>query len=161
MRGNVNTRLAKLDAGEFDAIMLACAGLDRLGLADRIRQQFDPDQLLPAAAQGVIGIECLAGRDDLATLLEAIEHPHTRCTTLAERAVAHRLEASCQSPVASYATLDGETLEVTSLVAAADGSRLLKERVIGSAGDAEALGVGLADRLLGLGAAELLGTEEP
>ena len=91
LRGNVNTRLAKLDAGNFDAILLACAGLERLGMSDRIAAQIGPDQMMPAAAQGVIGIECLADRDDLSQLLARLEDPVTKSTTLAERAVARRL----------------------------------------------------------------------
>ena len=159
LRGNVQTRLAKLDGGDFDAIMLAHAGLERLGLADRINQTFEPSVLLPAAAQGVIGIECLSSRGDLAALLAALDHPATRTTTAAERAVALRLQATCQSPVASFASIDGERLTLTALVAAADGSEVLREHDEGDVGAADALGTGLADRLLSLGAGALLGTE--
>ncbi len=156
LRGNVNTRLAKLDAGQYDAIMLACAGLERLGMADRIGAALPPEQVLPAAAQGVIGIECRSDREDLVALLAELDHDTTRDTTAAERAVARRLEASCQSPIASYATLAATTLTLESLVATPDGKEVLRETISGARGDAEALGLELADRLLGRGAAELL-----
>ena len=160
LRGNVNTRLAKLDDGEFDAIMLACAGLERLGMGDRISQVLDPSTVLPAAAQGVVGIECLSGASDVVSAVGGLEHAATRTTTDAERAVAFRLQANCQSPVASYATLADDALHLTSLVAAADGSRVLREAISGSSSDAEALGLALADRLLEQGAGELLGDAE-
>lgn len=159
LRGNVNTRLRKLTDGEYDAIVLACAGLDRLGLAEHISERFDPEQMLPAAAQGVIGIECLEDRGDLLDLLAQIEHAPTRQTTLAERAVARHLQASCQSPVASFATLHGDDLTLLALVADIDGSRILREEITGSVVEAEALGIEVADRLLARGAAELLATD--
>ena len=103
LRGNVNTRLAKLDNGEFDAIVLACAGLERLGMAERIGAVLSPDEVLPAAAQGVVGIECREGATELAGVLGKLEDASSKLTTTAERAVARRLEANCQSPVASWA----------------------------------------------------------
>lgn len=160
LRGNVQTRLAKLDSGDFDAIMLACAGLERLGLGDRISQQLDASLMLPAAAQGVIGIEYYEGREgreDLAAVLQELDDLDTFVTTEAERSVARRLEATCQSPVASYATLDDTTLTLTALVAAADGSEVLKEQISGARAECTALGMTLADRLLSLGAERLLG----
>jgi hydroxymethylbilane synthase len=156
LRGNVNTRLAKLAAGDYDAIVLACAGLERLGLDAQISERFDPEQMLPAAAQGVIGVECLEDRDGLRQVLAQLEHGETRCTTTAERAVARRLQASCQSPVASFATLHGDDLTLLALVASVDGSTLLREEITGSSAEAEALGIEAADRLLARGAASLL-----
>jgi hydroxymethylbilane synthase len=159
LRGNVNTRLRKLDDGDYDAIVLACAGLERLGLGERISERFDPEQMLPAAAQGVIGIECLEDRGDLLDLLAQIEHAATRQTTIAERAVARQLQANCQSPVASFATVHGDDLTLLALVANSDGSRILREEITGSGIEADELGVEAADRLLARGAAELLATD--
>jgi hydroxymethylbilane synthase len=156
LRGNVNTRLAKLDAGKFDAIILAAAGLERLGLSDRISQQFRPDQMLPAAGQGVIGIECLAGNASLHAVLRELSHAATEQTTIAERAIAKTLQASCQSPVATYASINDAQITVTALVALPDGSDYLRDQIEGSVGDAEKLGHELADRLLANGAAALL-----
>ena len=156
LRGNVNTRLAKLDEGQYDAIILAAAGLERLEFSDRISQQFSPDEMLPAAAQGVVGIECLESADELRRVLAQLNHPESVRTTLAERAIARVLEASCQSPVATYARIDGEVMTVTALVAMPDGSRALRDSVSGPADEAESLGETLAARLLEQGAAELL-----
>ncbi len=156
LRGNVQTRIARLDAGEFDAIVLAAAGLERLGLTGRISEEFDPARMLPAASQGVIGIECLAGRGDLRELLTVLAHPDTGSTTAAERAVARRLEASCHSPVASFATLDGSRLSLTALVASADGRQVLRASREGDGADAAAVGHALADELLAAGADRIL-----
>lgn len=156
LRGNVDTRLKKLADGEYDAIVLACAGLERLGLEKHISERFDPEQMLPAAAQGVIGIECLEDNPELQDLLAQLEHAATRQTTIAERAVARRLRATCQSPVASLANLHGDDLTLLALVARADGSQILREEITGSGAEAEALGSEVADRLLARGAGELL-----
>lgn len=156
LRGNVNTRLAKLDSGDYDAIILAAAGLERLEFEHRISQQFAPEEMLPAAAQGVIGIECCADNPELIHMLNKLNHAVTTRTTLAERAVARTLRANCQSPVASYAVAKGDDLIVTALVALPDGSDSIRDSVIGSASDAEALGMSLADRLLAGGARDLL-----
>ena len=156
LRGNVNTRLAKLEAGEYDAIILAAAGLERLGLQQHIRQQFATEQMLPAAAQGVIGIECLAERTELRTVLEKLEHPETAKTTMAERAVALTLQANCQSPVATSATIAGDRLRLPALVALPDGSQSLRDSLEGEAGDAEQIGTQLAASLLEQGAGKLL-----
>jgi hydroxymethylbilane synthase len=160
LRGNVNTRLAKLQNGEFDAIILAAAGLERLGLHRHISYAFGPDEMLPAAAQGVIGIECLSDRNELRNVLAKLNHEPTVRTTLAERAIARKLEASCQSPVATYAVIDDDVLTVTALVAMPDGSRAIRDSVSGSAVDAEQLGEQLAGRLLEQGAGELLAALE-
>ena len=156
LRGNVNTRLAKLDNGDYDAIILAAAGLERLEFDERISQQFLPEQMLPAAAQGVVGIECLQNATELRAVLAKLSHDTSVQTTLAERAIARVLEASCQSPVATFATIDGDALTVTALVAMPDGSEFIRDSINGSAGDAEQLGEQLARRLLDSGAAEML-----
>jgi hydroxymethylbilane synthase len=156
LRGNVNTRLAKLDNGDYDAIILAAAGLERLEFDDRISQLFVPEEMLPAAAQGVVGIECLEAATELRTVLAQLNHATSVQTTLAERAIARVLEASCQSPVATYAVIDEDVLTVTALVAMPDGSESIRDSVSGKAADAEALGEQLAARLLAKGAAELL-----
>ena len=156
LRGNVNTRLAKLENGDYDAIILAAAGLERLGLAHHIRHEFSPDEMLPAAAQGVIGIECLADNDSLQNVLAGLDHENTVLTTKAERAIARTLAASCQSPVATHAVIAGDQMTVTALVAMPDGSRAIRERTHGRAADADTLGESLAAELLRQGADEIL-----
>ena len=160
LRGNVNTRLKKLDNGEFDAIILAAAGLERLEFGDRISQLFTPDQMLPAAAQGVVGIECLESATELRGVLASLNHPTSVQTTLAERAIARVLEASCQSPVATYATIADGMMTVTGLVAMPDGSASIRDTVTGPADDAEKLGEKLARQLLDQGAANMLAALE-
>ena len=156
LRGNVNTRLAKLEAGDYDAIILAAAGLERLGLEHHIAERFEPEQMLPAAAQGVVGIECLQAREDLIELLGTLNDPTASVTTAAERAIAFKLQANCQSPVASFATLDNGTLTLTALVASPDGSESLKQTISGSADDAQGLGEALAAQLIDGGALDIL-----
>jgi len=156
LRGNVNTRLAKLDNGDYDAIILAAAGLERLQFGDRISQLFTPDEMLPAAAQGVVGIECLEEAVELRTVLAQLNHPESVLTTLAERAIARVLDASCQSPVATFAQVKGDDMTVSGLVAMPDGSRPIRDEVCGPAADAEQLGEHLAKSLLKQGAGELL-----
>ena len=156
LRGNVNTRLAKLDAGEYDAIVLAVAGLQRLDLEERIKHVFSPDEILPATAQGVIGIECLADNVALRALLADLNDPVAARTTLAERTIARRLQASCQSPVAVYATTVGSVMTITALVAMPDGSRVVRDSIGGSADDAEQLANQLAKKLIAGGAQEIL-----
>lgn len=156
LRGNVTTRLGKLDAGDFQAIILASAGLHRLGLEARITQEFGPEQMLPAAGQGVIGIECVDSRNDLLELLSALDDRDARLTTTAERAVALTLGANCQSPVASFATIAGDALTIDALVASTDGRRILRGRSTGPSEEAESVGTEVAQLLLAKGAAELL-----
>ena len=156
LRGNVNTRLAKLEAGEYDAIILAAAGLERLELDHQISQQFLPSEMLPAAAQGVLGIECLEESTELRSVLEQLSDPDSVQTTIAERTIARVLQASCQSPVAAYATISNTSLALTALVAHPDGSQSIRESVSGDAADAEQLGEALAERLLKCGAREML-----
>ena len=156
LRGNVNTRLEKLAAGNFDGIILAAAGLERLGLHDHISHQFTIREMLPAAAQGVIGIECLSASDALRDVLGQLNHPTTARTTLAERSIALTLQANCQSPVATFATIRDGMLEADALVALPDGSRILRDTLSGPADEAEAIGQKLAQRLLDQGAAGIL-----
>ncbi len=156
LRGNVNTRLAKLEAGEFDAIILAAAGLERLELHHHISQVFAPDQMLPAAAQGVLGIECREDRDELRDVLAGLDDPDSVITTSAERAIARALQASCQSPVAAYATTDGATVTLTALVAHPDGTEEVRDTLSGDASDAAAVGERLATNLVSRGARDLL-----
>jgi len=156
LRGNVNTRLAKLDDGNYDAIILAAAGLERLEFGERISQLFTPDEMLPAAAQGVVGIECLESATELRKVLARLNHPESVRTTLAERAIARVLEASCQSPVATFAVVDGDNMTVTALVATPDGSQSIRDSVSGPVDEAEHLGEQLARRLLDQGAGDLL-----
>lgn len=156
LRGNVNTRLAKLVNGEFDAIVLAVAGLERLGLSESINQEFTPKEMLPAAAQGVVGIECLSDNVALRALLVDLNDHTASRTCLAERAVARALQASCQSPVAVHATTVGGVMSLAALVAMPDGSRVVRDSVGGPADDAERLAAQLAKQLLADGAAEIL-----
>lgn len=156
LRGNVNTRLRKLDDGEFDAIILAAAGLERLGLHERIRHAFAPGEMLPAAAQGVIGIECRTDNAPLTRVLGQLTHRQTLQTTTAERIIARTLQASCQSPVATYATVNGGEMTLSAIVALPDGSEYLRCEQSDTAVDAEAIGNEVAARLLDDGAAELL-----
>lgn len=156
LRGNVNTRLSKLDNGDYDAILLAVAGLQRLGMEDRINHVFSPEEMLPAAAQGVVGIECLSENAPLRALLAEFNNSVAARTTLAERAVARRLQANCQSPVAVYATTVGSVMTITALVAMPDGSEVVRDRIGGSADDAEQLAKDLANKLIANGAKEIL-----
>jgi len=168
LRGNVDTRLRKLDAAQesadgsptsgrrMDAIVLACAGLIRLGLESRITARLDPKICLPAVTQGVIGIECRQSDSSTVQLLRLLEDPATRKVMDAERAFAARLGGSCQSPIAAYAELEADRITLRGLVAEPDGSRLLKSTVSGSAENPAALGRQLAERILADGAGPLL-----
>jgi hydroxymethylbilane synthase len=176
LRGNVDTRLRKLDAGQvssaehgsttaaaaavsgkhMDAIVLACAGLIRLGLESRITARLDPEICLPAVTQGVIGIECRQSDSSTLQYLRALEDPATRKVMDAERAFAARLGGSCQSPIAAYAELDSDRISLRGLVAEPDGSRLLSDTLSGSAENPAALGRQLAERILAAGAGPLL-----
>ena len=156
LRGNVNTRLKKLDDGDYDAILLAAAGLERLSFADRIRHTLDHDTCLPAIGQGAIGIECRAGDADTLDIVAALDHADTHSALDAERGLSLGLDGSCTSPIAGHATLDGDTLELTGVVALPDGSRLLRDSVSGHRAEAADLGRALADKLLERGAADLL-----
>ena len=156
LRGNVNTRLAKLDAGEFDAILLAAAGLLRLGLGRRIRARLSIDESLPAIGQGALGIECRSDDRPLQDLLAPLHDADTADRVTAERAMNRRLEGGCQVPIAGHATLvDGE-LWMQGLVGSPDGRHLQRAQRRGPRAQAEALGVALAEDLLAQGAGDLL-----
>ena len=156
LRGNVNTRLAKLDAGEYDAIILAAAGLIRLGFEARIRASISAEHSLPAGGQGAVGIECRVGDAELQQLLMPLNHTETALRVTAERAMNKRLNGGCQVPIACYAILEGEQLWLRGLVGEPDGSRLLRAEQRGSAEDAERLGIEVAEALLAQGAGEIL-----
>ena len=156
LRGNVNSRLAKLDAGEYDAILLAAAGLKRLGLQERISALLPAELSLPANGQGAVGIECRLDDNELLSLLAPLEHPQTRQRVLAERAMNRALQGGCQVPIGAYAELEGDTLWLRGLVGLPDGSRILRAELRGAVGEPEALGQALAEQLLTQGAAELL-----
>lgn len=156
LRGNVETRLAKLDAGSCDGTVLAAAGLERLGLAGRIRARLAPAEMLPAVGQGIVGVECLAARADVVALVRALEHGPSRIALEAERAFAAALGASCQSPIAGHATLEGDALHLAGLAGSPDGARILADAIAGPAREATALGASLAARLLAAGAGALL-----
>lgn len=156
LRGNVQTRLRKLDEGQYDAIILAAAGLKRLGLDARIRNEISPEQSLPAVGQGALGIECLAGRDDLMALLAPLNHIDTADCVRAERAMSRALGGSCQVPMGGYAQLAGDILSLRGFVAEVDGSRIISGSVSGMRQDAEILGLELADQLRAKGAGAIL-----
>jgi hydroxymethylbilane synthase len=156
LRGNVGTRLARLDEGRFDAVLLACAGLARLGLAERIREPLAVERFVPAIGQGVIGIECRA--DDAATRerLAVLDDARSATRLAAERAMNARLGGSCTVPVAGHAVVQGGRVRLTGLVAAPDGTRVVKAVAEGDAAAAAGLGAGLAQQLLDAGAAAIL-----
>lgn len=156
LRGNVNSRLAKLDAGQFEAIVLACAGLKRLGLEERIRTELAPEILLPAVGQGAICIECRVADSEVERLIAPLHHPATALRIAAERALNARLEGGCQVPIAAYAELSDDMLQLRALVGEPDGSRLIRGETQGEARRAEALGETLADELLRRGARTIL-----
>lgn len=156
LRGNVNSRLTKLDGGEFDAIILACAGLKRLGLGERIRAELAPEILLPAVGQGAICIECRVGDVASERLIASLHHRPTATRVAAERALNARLEGGCQVPIAAYAELDEDVLHLRALVGEPDGSHLIRGEIEGDSARAEALGVDLANELLTRGARTIL-----
>ncbi|OZG41596.1 hydroxymethylbilane synthase [Aeromonas sp. A35_P] len=156
LRGNVNTRLAKLDAGEYDAIILAAAGLKRLEMAHRITAFIEPEQSLPANGQGAVGIECRLDDHELHALLAPLEHPETRIRVLTERAMNRALQGGCQVPIGAYALVEGEDVWLRGLVGSPDGSRVIRDEIRGPLADGEALGHTLAQRLLADGADAIL-----
>lgn len=156
VRGNLDTRLSKLDAGEFDALVLACAGLKRLGLASRIRAVLTAEESLPAAGQGAMAIEILQTEADRLQVLQQLHDGETFACVSAERAVLRHLGGSCETPIAAYAELHDNTLYLRALVASIDGQRILRHHAQGTVADAEALGYRVAQALLQQGANELL-----
>lgn len=161
LRGNLQTRLKKLDDGGYAGIILAAAGLKRLGLADRIASMLPPEHSLPAPGQGALGIECRAGRADLIALFGALDHPPTAACVRAERALSRALSGSCQLPLGAYAQNEGAALRLRAFVAQRDGARIVRDELTGDARDPEALGAELAQRLLAQGAAEILAALAP
>ncbi|MBS4691913.1 hydroxymethylbilane synthase [Aeromonas veronii] len=156
LRGNVNTRLAKLDAGEYDAIILAAAGLKRLEMAHRITAFIEPEQSLPANGQGAVGIECRLDDVELHALLAPLEHTETRARVLTERAMNRALQGGCQVPIGAYALVEGEQIWLRGLVGSPDGTQVIRDEIRGPLADGEALGEQLAQRLLAAGADEIL-----
>ncbi|MGQ0501937.1 MAG: hydroxymethylbilane synthase [Panacagrimonas sp.] len=156
LRGNVGTRLRKLDEGQFDAILLACAGLRRLGLEARIREALDVERFIPAIGQGVIGIEARSDDSRTAQFLAALHDPASALRLTAERALNSRLGGACQVPVAGHAVIDGDTLRLDAMVGAPDGSRVVRDHIAGPVAAAADLGIALAERLLARGARDIL-----
>ena len=154
LRGNVETRVAKLDRGEYDAIVLAVAGLVRLGLAERIRSRLSLEDSLPAPGQGALGIECLGSRSDLLQLLAALDHAATALCVRAERAVSRALGGSCTLPLGAHAVVNNGRVSLSALVASEDGRRVLRARTEGT--DAEAVGAAAAQALRDQGADAIL-----
>lgn len=156
LRGNVNTRLGKLDDGQYDAIVLATSGLRRLGFDARIRYEIPPEISLPAVGQGALGIECRTGDADLIEMLHPLVHADSRDRVLAERALNTRLEGGCQVPIGAYAELEGDNLYLRGLVASPDGSRVHQVDGRAHRSEGEALGRQLAEQLLDQGAGTIL-----
>lgn len=156
LRGNVNSRLEKLDNGGYDAIILACAGLIRLKMDKRIKQRISSSWILPAVGQGAVGLEARIGDDETLKLISVLNHDDTAERIIAERALNKRLEGGCQVPIASYAILDGDTLHLQALVGEPDGSLIVQGDISGHRSEGEQLGIKLADDLLSRGAKEIL-----
>lgn len=156
LRGNVNTRLRKLDEGEYDAIILATAGLVRLEMGDRIKTRISDTFSLPAGGQGAMGIECRSDDAELIKLLAPLQHQETTYRVIAERAVNKRLNGGCQAPIACFALLEGDELFIRGLVGSTDGKSMVRGEIRGDKANAEALGIQLAEQLLADGAQALL-----
>lgn len=156
LRGNVNTRLRKLDDGEYDAIILAAAGLIRLEMQPRIASYIEPEQSLPAVGQGAVGIECRLDDQQTIDLLQPLEHKLTRQRVTAERAMNLALQGGCQVPIGSYSIFKGEQLYLRGLVGSVDGSQIIRKEITGKPEDAEQMGLTLAKQLLDCGAKEIL-----
>lgn len=156
LRGNVGTRLGKLDAGEYDAIILAAAGLLRLELADRIRERLPFTVCLPAGGQGAVGIECRTQDLETLKLIDCLHHTTTASRVVAERTVNGRLQGGCQVPIASFAEISGEELYLRALVGNLDGTQIIRSELRGNIHDAEQIGLTVAEDLLAQGAAEIL-----
>jgi hydroxymethylbilane synthase len=158
LRGNVNTRLRKLDEGQYDAIILASAGLIRLEMSERISQYIEPEEMLPANGQGAVGIECRNDDETIKALLAPLECSTTRHRVLTERAMNKALEGGCQVPIASYSIIsaDGKEVHLRGLVGAVDGSKIIESEISGPVEQGEALGNSLAQELLNRGADKIL-----
>jgi hydroxymethylbilane synthase len=156
LRGNVDTRLRKLEAGEFEGIILAAAGVRRLGWTDQVTEYLSPDVCLPAIGQGALALEGRASDAFMRDVAARLDHQPTRLAVTAERALLERLEGGCQVPIAAHATISGETLTMTALVASVNGRRLIRDSIQGLAQAAHRLGIELAERLLAQGGDEIL-----
>jgi len=156
VRGNVITRLEKLDSGEYDCLILAAAGLGRLGFADRIHQLIPGDISLHAVGQGALGIECVEGKPEVLEAIKVLEHTPTSQRCLAERAFLRELEGGCQVPIGVNTTFNGDELVLTGMVASLDGKQLIRDQASGASSDAEAIGIALAGTLKQQGAGEIL-----
>ena len=156
LRGNLQTRLRKLDEGQYAAIILAAAGLIRLGLADRIKDTISPQDSIPAVGQGALGIEIRANRHDLLEVLAPLNHPETEACVLAERAFSRALAGSCTVPLGAHATMTNNTISITGFVASVNGEKMLCEKLTGSHTNSDAVGSALADKLIARGADKLL-----
>jgi len=158
LRGNLQTRLRKLDEGQYAAIILAAAGLIRLELGDRIRQFIAPEHSIPAVGQGALGIEISADRPDLIAILAPLNHPDTQVCVEAERGMSRTLAGSCTVPLGAYAVCEADNIRMTGFVASVDGKQMLVETAVGSRVNAEALGKMLANQLISKGADKILAT---
>jgi hydroxymethylbilane synthase len=156
LRGNVETRLRKLDQGDYDAIILASAGLCRLGLGNRIRARLATEEMLPAIGQGALAIEFASGRDDIAALLQPLTRAEVTAAVTAERALGAKLLGSCDVPLAGHANVDAGRLHLRGFIGMPDGSRHLHDEIHGAQQDAAALGEALGERLLQMGASSIL-----
>lgn len=156
LRGNLNTRLKKLDEGQYDAIILAAAGVKRLGWVDRITEYLSPDVSLPAIGQGALGIETRVDDKEINKLVAFFDHPATSTAVKAERALLKRLEGGCQVPIAAYGEVKAGNLNLVGLVASTDGKKIIKDSVSGQIDKAEDLGIELAEKLLKMGAWDIL-----
>ena len=156
VRGNVNTRLAKLDSGEYDAIILAAAGLQRLDMSDRIHQIISSDISLHAVGQGALGIECREGDSEILEILKVLEDASSRDRCYAERSFLRELEGGCQVPIGVNTSIEGDNLTLVGMVASLDGKQLIRDTVVGNRSDAEQIGKDLANKLKEQGAGEIL-----
>lgn len=156
LRGNVGTRLSKLDAGEYDAIILASAGLERLGLADRIKSKITPEECLPAVAQGALGIETLENDLETQKIVAVLNDPDTEVVVKAERAMNHKLEGGCQVPIGGYAILEGDEVWLRGLVGSEDGTNIIRHEARAPRNQAEEMGREVAQALLDKGADKIL-----
>jgi hydroxymethylbilane synthase len=156
LRGNVNTRIRKLHDGEYDAIILACAGLERLGLGALVNETLRTPQWLPCATQGTIGIQCREGDNEVSELITPLLHTDTALRTQAERHVATLLQGSCQVPLAVFAQIDSKELRISGLVGTPDGATMLRSDIAGEVGEVESLSTKVAQDLLRQGADQII-----
>jgi len=156
LRGNLDTRLRKLHNGEYDAIVLAAAGLMRMGWSNKVTEYLPPEVSLPAIGQGALGLEGRRNDRFVQILVEKLEHGPTRIAVMAERALLKRLEGGCQVPIAAHATVKGDTLIMDGLIASMEGQRLIRDTIQGAASEAQSLGIQLAEKLLAQGGDRIL-----